>query len=70
MHRTVEATIDAAGTVTLVESVSLSAPRRALVTILEEPAVAEVTLASQPALAQDWLKPEEDAAWSHLQSDR
>jgi hypothetical protein len=70
MHRTVEATIDAAGVVTLSETVELTAARRALVTILEEPAVDDVTRASERALAQDWLKPEEDEAWSHLQSGR
>jgi hypothetical protein len=47
-------------------------PRRtlALVTILDEahPVVsAETALLSEPALAADWNRPEEDAAWSHLQ---
>ncbi|HUR52856.1 MAG TPA: hypothetical protein VMZ71_01910 [Gemmataceae bacterium] len=40
-------------------------------TILDE-APAEVTnetaLLSEAALAADWSRPEEDAAWSHLQS--
>lgn len=27
-------------------------------------------LSAEPALAQDWLKPEEDEAWAHLQSDK
>ena len=27
----------------------------------------ETALLAQPALASDWLKPEEDAAWTHLQ---
>lgn len=26
-------------------------------------------LLSEPALAEDWLRPEEDAAWEHLQAD-
>lgn len=26
----------------------------------------EVTLLSEPSLAKDWMKPEEDAAWSDL----
>jgi hypothetical protein len=71
MIRTVEAIIDAHGRVRLLESVLLSAPRRALVTILDEaPAgmIGEVTLLSEPALAKDWERPEEEAAWSHLQS--
>ena len=32
--------------------------------------IAETALMSEPALAEDWLRPEEDEAWSHLQSDR
>jgi len=28
----------------------------------------EITLLSEPALAEDWNHPEEDVAWSHLQS--
>jgi hypothetical protein len=70
MIRTVEAVIDEQGRVRLLESVPLSSPRRALVTILEEePAglVQEITLLSEAALARDWERPEEDAAWSHLQ---
>ena len=70
MFRTVEAIIDEQGNVRLLESVHLSAARRALVTILEqEPVdiVSETALLSEPALAEDWNRPEEDAAWSHLQ---
>jgi len=29
----------------------------------------EATLLSEQALAEDWLKPEEEAAWTHLQED-
>lgn len=32
--------------------------------------IAETALMSEPALAEDWLRPEEEEAWSHLQSDR
>lgn len=69
MIRTVEAIIDEQGNVRLLEPVQLSAARRALVTILEEqPAsgISETALLSEPALA-DWNRPEEDAAWAHLQ---
>jgi len=48
----------------------LPAGRRVLVTILDEEQVFpvdEVTLLSEAALAEDWNRPEEDAAWSHLQ---
>jgi hypothetical protein len=31
--------------------------------------VPETPLLSEPALAKDWNRPEEDEAWSHLQSD-
>jgi len=35
----------------------------------EEPAVSvpETALLSEPALAENWNRPEEDEAWSHLQ---
>ena len=69
MIRTVEALIDEHGNVRLLESVPLQAPRRAVVIILDEAAtpVAETALLSERSLAEDWNRPEEDAAWSHLQ---
>jgi hypothetical protein len=70
MIQTVEAVIDQEGKVRLLEHVRLKQSRRALVTILEEEPVAKVSetaLLSEQALAEDWLKPEEDEAWSHLQ---
>jgi hypothetical protein len=72
MIQTVEAVIDPQGNVRLLEPVHLPAPRRVLVTILDdEPAVAnETTLLSEAALAIDWNRSEEDAAWSHLQPGR
>ena len=71
MIKTVEAVINEQGQVSLLEPVHLSAMRRALVTILEEKPVIrvpETALLSEPALAKDWNRPEEDTAWSHLQS--
>jgi len=66
--RTVEAVIEPNGEVRLVEPVRLSSPRRALVTILEEsPSTNDAALLSEAALAEDWNRPEEDAAWAHLQ---
>jgi hypothetical protein len=66
--RTIEAIIEPNGEVRLAESVQLSSPRRALVTILEEaPSVQDTALLSERALAEDWNRPEEDAAWAHLQ---
>lgn len=70
MIQTLEAVIDEDGKVHLRESVRLPEARRALVTILEEePAieVSETALLSEKALAEDWSRPEEDDAWSHLQ---
>ena len=70
MLQTLEAVIDESGAVRLRETIRLPAAKRALVTILEEePAatVAETALLSEAALAEDWNRPEEDAAWSHLQ---
>jgi hypothetical protein len=73
MTKTVEAVIDQGGAVRLLEYVPLAGPRRALVIILdEEPASLpnETALLSEAALAQDWNRPEEDAAWSYLQSEK
>lgn len=70
MTRTVEAVIDEEGRVRLLEPVALTSARRALVTILDEEPLqsrTEPALLSEAALAEDWLRPEEDAAWSHLQ---
>ena len=67
MIRTVEAVVDSSGNVRLLEEVQLPGPRRALVTILEDvPRGEESALLSEAALT-DWSRPEEDAAWSHLQ---
>ncbi len=69
MMRTVEAVIDQTGNVKLLEPISISNARRALVVIMDEPAteIPESALLSQAALAEDWLRPEEDEAWSYLQ---
>ena len=72
MARTVEAVIDEHGHVRLLEPLHLPTPRRALVTVLAEPpatveALHQMALLSEAALAEDWNRPEEDAAWSHLQ---
>jgi hypothetical protein len=66
---TVEAVIDEDGNVKILQPVPLQGARRALVIVLDEPAlsVAETALLSEAALAEDWLRPEEDEAWSYLQ---
>jgi hypothetical protein len=68
MLKTFEAFVDERGNIRLVEPVELPAGGRALVTLLEEPIrIPETALLSEAALAEDWERPEEDEAWSHLQ---
>ena len=70
--RTVEAVVDEQGRVRLLGNVKLHKARRALVTLLEDDTkveVSETALLTEPALAKDWSRPEEDEAWSHLQSE-
>ncbi len=68
MIQTVEAVIESGGRVRLLGPVAVDAPRRAIVTVLDEPAEAtgEPPLLAEAALS-DWNRPEEDAAWAHLQ---
>jgi hypothetical protein len=69
MSQTVEATIDPKGRITLHEDVALEKKRRALVTILDEDPrieISETALLSEQSLAEEWITPEEDAAWQHL----
>ena len=73
MIKTIEAVIDEQGNVRLLEQVRLTEARRALVMILEEQpmvGVSETALLSEQALGEDWNRPEEDEAWSHLQPVR
>ena len=69
MIQTVEAVVDSEGRVRLLEDVRVTGSQRALVTVLDEVAEVpgETALLSEAALS-DWLRSEEDAAWSHLQS--
>lgn len=69
MIQTVEAVIDADGSIRLLSEIHVASPRRAIVTVLDEPAMipGETALLAEAALAEDWSRPEEDAAWSHLQ---
>jgi hypothetical protein len=66
MLRTIEVEIDAAGQVHPLEFVSRLPAGRALLTLLT-PSVDEALQLAEPALVEDWLRPEEDAAWAHLQ---
>ena len=69
MLQTIEAVIDEKGNLRILESIKLPKLRRVIITILnEEPSEDTFNLAllSEAALARDWLRPEEDEAWSHL----
>lgn len=69
MFRTVQAEIDEKGNVRLLEPVRIEGRRRALVAVLDEQsglAEQETARLSEAALAEDWNRPEEDEAWSHL----
>jgi hypothetical protein len=76
MQRTLEATINPKGQVTLKEKIRLSRSYRAVVTIFdaeeaeEDAQACETALLSEQALADDWNRQEEDEAWSHLQQER
>ncbi len=69
MKQTVEAIIDEQGHIRLMEPVKVKGVHRALVTILDEAPVEvdEATQLAERALEEDWLRPEEDEAWKHLQ---
>ena len=64
--QSLEATIYPDGQVRLLQPVKLDKPAKALVTILPDD-VNETALLSELSLAEDWNRPEEDEAWSHLQ---
>jgi len=71
MIQTIEAVVDADGHVQLLGKIDVAGPRRALLTILEEPAASpgESAILAEAALS-DWNRPEEDQAWSHLQQEK
>jgi hypothetical protein len=66
MLQTIEVEIDAAGHVRPLEPITRLPAGRALLTLLM-PLEDETTYLAEPSLAEDWLRPEEDAAWAHLQ---
>jgi hypothetical protein len=67
---TIEVTIDKVGHLHCVESGQTIKPGRALLTWLEPETIHEPALMTEAALAQDWLNPEEDIAWAHLQQGK
>jgi len=70
MLKSINAIIETNGEAHLQEPVSLPHACRAIVTIVEEPVIAVTALLSEKSLAEDWNRPEEDEAWSHLQPGR
>jgi hypothetical protein len=73
MLRTVQAVVEADGTVRVLEPLRLHGAHRAVLTILDdgEPdSLSSTALLSEVALATDWTRPEEDAAWAYLQPGR
>ena len=66
MFKTIEAEVDEKGTIRPKEPLSVPPGSRVLVTVLEESEASETALLAEASLAEDWQRPEEDAAWSHL----
>lgn len=69
MIQTFEGVVDQKGRLRFLETVKLPPMRRVLITVLdEEPDISErdSAMMSEASLAVDWLTPEEDVAWSHL----
>lgn len=69
MLQTIEAVIDEKGMLRILEPIKLPKLRRVIITILNEEPTEEAfnpALLSEATLATDWLRPEEDEAWSHL----
>jgi hypothetical protein len=73
MIRTVEAIVDEHGVVRLLAPIQLHGPCRAILAVddgVADPGAHALARLSEASLAQDWNRPEEDAAWSHLQPGR
>ena len=72
MNRTFDAVVETDGQVRLLDQVRLIGPFKASVTLLEDARslCGESAALSVRSLAVDWDRPEEDAAWAHLQSEQ
>ena len=69
MLQTIEAVIDEKGILRIPGPIKLPKLRRVIITILNEEPTEEafnLALLSEATLATDWLRPEEEEAWSHL----
>jgi len=66
--RTIEAVITEEGQIRLLKPIERGRQRRAIVVVLDEAVVpSEETAALAEQALEDWNRPEEDSAWSHLQ---
>ena len=66
---TIEVEIDASGQMHPLGPLIRLPLGRALLTLLDGQ-INKSALLAEAALADDWLKPEEDEAWAHLQSGK
>lgn len=62
--QTIAVEIDAAGNIRPLDPIGRLPAGRALLTLL--PGGDDALTLAEPALAEDWLRPEEDAAWAHF----
>lgn len=67
--QSIQAVIEPNGQIRFPKDVRLTKPMKAIITFLGEESEMRFTeLASEKSLAEDWNKPEEDQAWTHLQA--
>lgn len=69
MLQSIEAIVDQNGKIQTLEPIEFPRLRRVIITILDNNVERATDLAqlSEVALANDWARPEEDEAWSHLE---
>ena len=66
--KTIEAVINREGEIRLLEPIESGAERRAIVVVLDDAGLSsDETAALTEQALEDWNRPEEDSAWSHLQ---
>jgi len=74
MSKSIEAEMDQDGNVHLKKPVRLKKKHRVIITILDDQSsdgqLPETAVLSEESLSRDWSRPEEDEAWSHLQTDQ
>ena len=65
--KTIEAVISKEGEIRLLEPIEYGSERRAILVVLDDAGLADETAVLTEEALQDWNRPEEDSAWSHLQ---